>query len=250
MFVLRFDAGLQSEVTLESVDGGIATGPARPGRRGTLRISHIGTSALLLEAEGPLTMEVQRRILALADAVGCWPELEEAVPGVTNLMLVFRPGRMVDAAALAERAQDLWHRTLPKELGGRVIDVPTVYGGPLAEDLDAVARHARLRPIDVIEIHASGNYTVLTIASSPGFAYLHGLDERIACPRKATPSLKMLKGSVTIGGMLTGVAVSTGPNGWNAIGHSDIALFDPAVSPPARLAPGDRVRFIPEKILL
>lgn len=214
------------------------------------RISHIGTGALLLEAEGALTMEAQRRILALADAVTGWPEVEEAVPGVTNLMLVLGTRRRVDTGELAGRLRRLWKRTPPKKLTGRTIDIPTVYGGPLAEDLDAVARHAGLAAMDVIEIHTAGRYTVLTIASSPGFAYLHGLDPRIICPRKTTPSLRMLKGSVTIGGMLTGVSVSTGPNGWNAIGYSDIILFDPKATPPTRLLPGDRVRFVPEKILL
>jgi len=41
-----------------------------------------------------------------------------------------------------------------------------------------------MSPSDVVEVHASGNYAVLAVASSPGFAYLHGLDLRIACPRQ------------------------------------------------------------------
>lgn len=215
-----------------------------------LRISHIGTGALLLEAQGELSMQVQRRILALADAVIGWPEFAETVPGVTNLMLVFSETRCADVAALSARLQALWAETPPKLLEDRVIEIPTVYGGPLAEDLDAVARHSALTPREVIDIHAGGEYTVLTIASSPGFGYLHGLDPRIHCPRKTVPSLKMLKGSVTIGGMLTGVAVSTGPNGWNAIGFADVALFDPASVRPSVLRAGDRVRFVPTEVLL
>lgn len=215
-----------------------------------LRISHIGTSALLLEAPGDLTMDVQQLILALADAVAEWPEFSEAVPGVTNLMLVFGEARCADITSLSRRLQALWAHIPPKRLSSKVVEIATTYGGPLAEDLDAVARHAGLTPREVIDIHAAGRYTVLTVASSPGFAYLHGLDPRIHCPRKTTPSLKMLKGSVTIGGMQTGVAVSTGPNGWNAIGHAEIDMFDPASDPPVLLRPGDRVRFVPERILL
>lgn len=215
-----------------------------------LRISHIGSSALLLEASGELSMHVQRRILALADAVAGWPEIAETVPGVTNLMLVFSEQRPNDISVLATRLQELWSETLPKNLSSRTFDIPTIYGGPLAEDLDAVARHCGLTPREVIDIHAAGEYTVLTVASSPGFGYLHGLDGRIHCPRKTTPSLKMLKGSVTIGGMLTGVAVSTGPNGWNAIGFAEVSLFDHAADTPSILRAGDRVRFIPEQVLL
>lgn len=217
---------------------------------GGLRISHIGSAALLLEAEGPLSMDVQRRVLALADAVRGWPEVEEVVPGVTNVMLVMGMERSNDIELLSKRLKHLWSRTPPKALSGRTIEIPTTYGGPLAGDLGSVARHAGMSPADVIEIHAAGDYTVLAIASSPGFGYLHGLDPRIACPRKTTPSLSMVKGSVTIGGMLTGVAVATGPNGWHAIGHSDIGLFDPAATQPTRLLPGDHVRFRPVKVLL
>jgi allophanate hydrolase subunit 1 len=69
-------------------------------------------------------------------------------------------------------------------------------------------------------------------------------------PRKTVPSIKMEKGCVTIGGMQTGVAMLTGPNGWNSIGHADLQMFDPASSTPALLAPGDTVRFIPTGIEL
>lgn len=229
-------------------DNATPTGDLRSGDR--LKISHIGSGALLLEADGELSMQVQRRVLALADTVADWPEIAETVPGVTNLMLVFSRQRPDDILAFAERLQALWSVALPKNLSSRVFDIPTIYGGPLAEDLHAVARHCGLTPREVVEIHAAGEYTVLTVASSPGFGYLHGLDERIHCPRKSTPSLKMLKGSVTIGGMLTGVAVSTGPNGWNAIGFAEVSLFDPRAETPSILTAGDRVRFVPERVLL
>lgn len=234
---------------MERIGPDIEPQPTGPEPDACLRISHIGSSALLLEADGPLSMQLQRRVLALADAVKDWPEFEEAVPGVTNLLLVLGAQRS-SIELLSSRLRQLWTRTAPKQLSERTVDIPTTYGGPLAGDLEAVAEYAGMSPSAIIEIHAGGNYTVLAIASSPGFAYLHGLDPRIACPRKSVPSLRMVKGSVTIGGMLTGVAVSTGPNGWHAIGHSEITLFDPAATPPTRLLPGDRVRFRPEKILL
>jgi len=64
------------------------------------------------------------------------------------------------------------------------------------------------------------------------------------------PSIRMEKGCVTIGGMQTGVAMLTGPNGWNSIGYADLQMFDPASSAPALMAPGDIVRFVPARIEL
>jgi KipI family sensor histidine kinase inhibitor len=88
------------------------------------------------------------------------------------------------------------------------------------------------------------------LGSAPGFGYLHGLDPRIYMPRKTVPSLKMPKGCVTIGGMQTGVAMLTGPNGWNSIGYATLEMFDPASPTPAMMAPGDTVRFLPAGIEL
>ena len=90
----------------------------------------------------------------------------------------------------------------------------------------------------------------MPVSSSPGFGYLHGLDPRIFMPRKTVPSLRMLKGTVTIGGMQAGISVSTGPNGWNAIGWAATPMFDLAKDPPCLLAPGDQIHFAVERIEL
>jgi len=55
---------------------------------------------------------------------------------------------------------------------------------------------------------------------------------------------------VTIGGMQTGVAMLTGPNGWNSIGFATLEMFDPTSPTPAMMAPGDTVRFLPAGIEL
>ena len=50
--------------------------------------------------------------------------------------------------------------------------------------------------------------------------------------------------------MQAGISVSTGPNGWNAIGWADTPMFDLTKHPPCLLAPGDRIRFVAERIEL
>lgn len=198
-------------------------------------------------------MGLQYRILSLADVIRTWPEIAEAVPGVTNLMVVLG-SRRGSLQTLLQRIRHIWQEqarnTEDAPSSSRTVVIPTVYGGERAVDLEAVARNADLSPREIVDIHAAGEYTVLTVASVPGFGYLHGLDPRIECPRKATPSLNVEKGSITIGGMLTGVAPASGPSGWHVIGYSDIVVFDPMATPPALLLPGDRVRFFPERILL
>lgn len=228
----------------------------RPGRTtvtaerpalGEPKLSSIGTRALLFEAPGAFELRQQKRIWSVADEVATWADVEEAVIGVTNLLVVFStPPRDLDATSAT--LLDAWHRLPEKAVSGRVIEIPVVYGGELGSDLPAVSAYSGLPAEEIIAIHSAGEYTVCAIGSSPGFGYLHGLDPRIFMPRKTVPSLRMLKGTVTIGGMQAGISVSTGPNGWNAIGWAATPMFDLAKTPPALLAPGDQIRFLVERI--
>lgn len=213
------------------------------------KVSSIGTRALLLEAPGTFDLKQQKRIWSVADEVLTWPGVEEAVPGVTNLLVVFRKSPK-DLEAMRAGLLDAWQRLPEKAVSGRVIEIPVVYGGELGSDLANVCAYSGLSPEEVIAIHSAGDYTVCAIGSSPGFGYLHGLDPRIFMPRKTVPSLRMLKGTVTIGGMQAGISVSTGPNGWNAIGWAETPMFDLAKDPPCLLGPGDRIKFVAERIEL
>jgi len=213
------------------------------------KISLIGTLAMLVEASGEFDLVQQGRIWALADALSSWPNVQEAVVGVTNVMLAFeQPPDDIDT--LAADIIELWHRLVPRNADGKLIEIPVVYGGEFGFDLPALTVRSGLSAREVIRIHSEGEYTVCAIASSPGFGYLHGLDPRIFMPRKSVPSLNMRAGSVTIGGMQTGVAALTSPNGWNAIGWASVAMFDPGREQPSLMAPGDRVRFRIDRIEL
>ncbi|MFT8421821.1 MAG: 5-oxoprolinase subunit PxpB [Gluconacetobacter sp.] len=212
-------------------------------------ISMIGTRAMLFEAPGDFTLAQQRRIWALMEAADARADVGELIPGVTNLMLVFSTPPE-QPALVAEWLRHAWDTLPERHIAGRLFEIGVRYGGVLGADLAHVAVHTGLSPTEVVAIHHAGEYTVCALGSAPGFGYLHGLDPRIATPRKSVPSLKMPAGTVTIGGMQAGISALTGPNGWNSIGFTDIALFDPQREPPALFAIGDRIRFYPESIEL
>ncbi len=212
-------------------------------------ISLIGTLAMLVEAPGDFDLVQQGRIWALAEVFSSWPNVQEAVIGVTNVMLAFEQPPE-DIGALSASIIELWHRLPGRDANGKLIEIPVVYGGEYGFDLPAVAARAGLSGREVVRIHSEGEYTVCAVASSPGFGYLHGLDPRIFMPRKSVPSLNMRAGSVTIGGMQTGVAALSSPNGWNAIGWAAVPMFDPRSDQPSLMAPGDRVKFRIDRIEL
>ncbi|POO52672.1 5-oxoprolinase subunit PxpB [Agrobacterium rosae] len=213
------------------------------------QISPIGGRAFLLEAPGKFDLAAQRRIWALTHEVSTWDDIVETVPGMTNLLAIFK-SVPENPDMVMTRLRDTWERAESIDIDGKTIEIAVTYGGEHATDLAALCTLSGLSDREIVRIHHEGTYTVFALGSAPGFGYLHGLDPRIHMPRKTVPSLKMAKGCVTIGGMQTGVAVLTGPNGWNSIGFADLPMFDPSASVPAIMAPGDIVRFIPERIEL
>ncbi|WP_413733718.1 5-oxoprolinase subunit PxpB [Sodalis sp. RH21] len=214
-----------------------------------VKISTIGSRAWLIEAPGDFALPAQRRIWSLAALLGARDDVESVIPGVTNLLVLFRQ-TPVDYDATLAGLKEVWAQAQGVAPNGKLIEIPVIYGGEHATDLDAVCRHTGLPAREVIRRHSQGCYTVFALGSAPGFGYLHGLDPTIATPRKKVPSLHMLKGTVTIGGAQAGVSALTGPNGWNAIGFAELTVFDPWAEHPALMAPGDNVRFLPERIEL
>lgn len=212
-------------------------------------ISLLGTSAMLFELPGSgIALRPQQRLWALAREAERWPEVDEAVPGMNNLMLAFSaPPR--DLAALDFRLLAAWQAAEPLPLEGRVVDLPVVYGGAGGPHLADVVAHTGLTVDEIVELHSAPLYPVYALGSHPGYCYLGGMDPRIATPRRRTPVLSIPGGAVSIGGAQTGVSASDGPSGWNTIGSTSMRFFDAAKNPPALLQPGDAIRFRVERVI-
>jgi len=221
---------------------------ANPAGHGAPSVSLLGTSALLFEAPGDTTLLTQQRIWALAHEAEAWPEVHEAIPGMNNLMLRFtRPPFALDA--LEARLHAAWTTIEPLTLRGRVVELPVVYGGNGGPHIADVVAHTGLHIDEIVERHSAPLYPVYALGSHPGYCYLGGMDPRIATPRREVPVLRIPGGAVSIGGMQTGVSASDGPSGWNTIGCTTMAFFDPTRNPPALLQPGDSIRFRVEKVI-
>lgn len=211
-------------------------------------ISLLGSTALLFEAPGALALVPQQHLWNLALQAAQWPEIDEAVPGMNNLMLTFRtPPR--DLVGLRERLLQAWQQSTPLALEGRIIELPVVYGGEHGPHMQDVVEHTGLDIDTIAHLHSEPLYPVYALGSHPGYCYLGGMDGRLATPRRQVPVLNIGAGAVSIGGVQTGVSASAGPSGWNTIGRTEMAFFDPAQNPPAILRPGDQLRFRIERII-
>ncbi|WP_432724148.1 5-oxoprolinase subunit PxpB [Jeongeupia wiesaeckerbachi] len=206
-------------------------------------IQPFGEAALVLSVD--VGLATQRRLWAAWHALRSREPQVEWVLGMGNLTGFFDP--LALATARIEKAIEVaWQDSdgIETEAGKRV-EIPVVYGGDAGPDLAAVAEQAGLTTDEVIERHAGAEYIVYCLGFLPGFAYLGGLDPTIACPRHASPRLWVPAGSVAIGGAQTAVYPLASPGGWQLIGQTDVALFDPYRETPGLLSPGDTVVFVP-----
>ena len=176
----------------------------------------------------------------------------ESVPGIRNLhpaysslLVTFDSLKLRHdelEAILRARLERLEHVPLPEP---RQVEIPVCYGGECGPDLDEVAAMHGMTPAQVTELQASATYVVYFLGFVPGFAYLGGLPEALATPRKTTPRKKVPAGSLGIAGNQAGVYPVSTPGGWNLIGRTPVAIFRPDRSDMSLLSIGDSVRFTP-----
>jgi len=124
-------------------------------------------------------------------------------------------------------------------------EIPVCYGGVYGPDLEAVANYAGCSTDDVVRLHSEVAYRVYLLGFVPGFAYMAKVNERIAMPRRETPRVSVLAGTVGIADCQTGIYPSATPGGWQLIGRSAFYPFDPNREEPFLFTAGDTVRFVP-----
>lgn len=184
---------------------------------------------------------LRRRVTATEAAAAASPEL---VVGAASLLVRFAlpPGECEVAELLALTDVEVATGDQP---AGREHRFEVAYGGADGPDLVAVAERLGRSAREVVASHAGAAYVVGFVGFSPGFGYLLGLPRELELPRRASPRARVPAGSVAIAGPFAGIYPQPTPGGWHLLGRCDATLFDPAVDPPSRLAPGDRVRFVP-----
>ena len=170
--------------------------------------------------------------------------LVDLVPSYASLLVIYNPLqtdhhqiRATIRIALSETS------TEQQKSQGALITLPVYYSAESGPDLQSLADRKGLSVAEVIAIHQQTEYRVYAIGFAPGFAYLGEVDQRIACPRLATPRHKVPAGAVAIADRQTAVYPAPSPGGWNLIGLCPKPMFDPNAEPTMPVQVGDRVRF-------
>lgn len=213
----------------------------------TPRLSRLGDHAWLFAFEPSVDVETSARVLDLAAWIGqqqC-AGVRDIVPALAAVAVHWWPQRpdARQADDLLARYRSRTAAALPPE--GAIHEIVVAYGGDDGPDLAAVAAAVQLEPDEVVRRHCAVTYRVFMLGFLPGFPYLGPVDPTIHVPRLAVPRTRVPAGSVGLAGAQTGIYPTESPGGWQIIGRTAAVLFDATGTPPSRLSPGDRVRFVP-----
>ena len=208
------------------------------------RLLPSGDSAITVEFSRHIDDDANRRVLALDQAIANAPiaGVSETVPTYRSL-LVHYDSTQIDFDTLGKKLLALTGRSLPKIEKARHWRVPVAYGGEHGIDLEDVAKALGTTADEIVARHIAGDYRVAMIGFSPGWSYLSGLDKTLHRSRRENPRLLTPAGTISIGGVQTGIQCLAGPSGWHLLGRTPVRTYQLHRDPIFLLEPGDQVKF-------
>ena len=216
----------------------MAATPAPP------RLLPSGDSAITVEFSRHIDDAANRRVLALDRTLAheAIAGVIETVPTYRSLLVHYDP-QQIDFSALSDKLAALAEVPVPATMPGRRWRIPVSYGGEHGIDLEDVAKELNASADDIVARHAGGNYRVAMIGFTPGWSYLSGLEDSLHMPRRQNPRLLTPAGTISIGGVQTGVQCLAGPSGWHLLGRTAVRTYQLHRDPIFLLEPGDYVTF-------
>jgi len=200
-----------------------------------MRVLPSGSTALLVELDD-LDAVMALHVTLLGELPA---GVLDMVPAARTLLLVLDPS--TTSPAVVERAVREVRPQPGARVVGPVVEVPVTYDGA---DLSTAAEALGCDTAELVRRHTVAEWTVAFCGFSAGFGYLTSPAWPYDLPRRSTPRTSVPAGSVALAGGFSGVYPSASPGGWQLVGRTPVAVFDPARDPAALLRPGSRVRFL------
>ena len=166
----------------------------------------------------------------------------EVVQSINSLLIIFDINKITanDLIKDLKRIEDMEDDLSESN---KTWQIPVCYDLKYAIDLENLAKEKKLSTSEIINIHKSKVYDVLSMGFLPGFMYLGFTDKNLHCERKEVPSLDIKKGSIGIALNQTCIYPQNSPGGWHIIGVSPLNFFDLKSKNPCFAKPGDKIEF-------
>ena len=166
----------------------------------------------------------------------------EVVQSINSLLIIFDINK-ISANDLIKDLKRIEDMEDDLSESNKTWQIPVCYDLKFAIDLENFAKEKKLSTSEIINIHKSKVYDVLSMGFLPGFMYLGFTDKNLHCERKEVPSLDIKKGSIGIALNQTCIYPQNSPGGWHIIGVSPLNFFDLKSNNPCFAKPGDKIQF-------
>ena len=166
----------------------------------------------------------------------------EVVQSINSLLIIFDINK-ISANDLIKDLKRIEDMEDDLSESNKIWQIPVCYDLKYAIDLENLAKEKKLSTSEIINIHKSKVYDVLSMGFLPGFMYLGFTDKNLHCERKEVPSLDIKKGSIGIALNQTCIYPQNSPGGWHIIGVSPLNFFDLKSKNPCFAKPGDKIEF-------
>ena len=166
----------------------------------------------------------------------------EVVQSINSLLIIFDINK-ISANDLIKDLKRIEDMEDDLSESNKTWQIPVCYDLKFAIDLENFAKEKKLSTSEIINLHKSKVYDVLSMGFLPGFMYLGFTDKNLHCERKEVPSLDIKKGSIGIALNQTCIYPQNSPGGWHIIGVSPLNFFDLKSKNPCFAKPGDKIQF-------
>ncbi len=217
-----------------------------------VRDTQIGGGTLTIMA-GPCSVESEEQVVAIAKAVkasgatmlrgGAFKPRTSpySFQGLGEKGLEYlKVAREETGLPIVTEVMDL--SQLPRAV---VTEIPVLYEGEYALDLEEIARLENKTPEEIIKIHSGSDYYVYMLGFAPGHPYTARFENHFSFKRRETPRVRIPGGSIVVQLGLSDIIPFDQPCGWNIIGTTPILACDYRKENPFLLKAGQWIRHVP-----
>lgn len=210
-------------------------------------LHHVGDHALLVEFENEISIAVNQKVGALKLALeeAHLPGVQEIIPTYRTILIHYDP-LTVSMDGLRQAIDDgVTHMNLGQLPPAIVTEIPVLYEGEYALDLEEIARIEGKTVEEIIKIHSQSDYYVYMLGFAPGHPYTARFENPFSFKRRETPRVKIPGGSIVVQLGLSDIIPFEQPCGWNIIGTTPVLACDYRKENPFLLKAGQWIRHVP-----
>ena len=202
-------------------------------------------NSILITSNSPINSELIQVLASIKNTIEIdYKEyLIDTVQSINSLLIIF-DRKKISLDDFYIKVKSVQSVKAKNKLKSKIWEIPVCYDTFYASNLEEFSKSKNISKQEVIQIHKSKVYDIISMGFLPGFMYLGKTDNKLHCERKQSPSLNVKKGSIGLALNQTCIYPQDSPGGWHIIGSSPLNFFDLKCKYPCFVTPGDKIKFI------